>query len=331
MQGKRVSIFLGLSLLIHVFVLIIIFSNIIQSIFKQPAPVKKQNKVVVKLVEPPPKPQQKRPQETIFADAAQSQPTDKPIEDTFFEGERDTLASSRTPTQGNEFMPTLDGIEQQGLDIMTTPHTPEIQSQAAADQPVTKPTEEPQIEQKKVEESPKQPSFKDKVAFRTDSLVTLKPEPEEEKQDKKEEIKEVIPGVDPSQAQAPSSSYMPELRANKMGGAAPNLGTDSLAIKGSSFGLYKAKLWRAVGSLWYSYIHEHPELYSIGAVKIKFFVSSDGIIKNMQIVSGREYQLLSQISLRSIREVSGQLEPFSEQMKLQLGEGYVEEMSFSIY
>ncbi|MEI6305738.1 MAG: hypothetical protein WCP33_02850 [Deltaproteobacteria bacterium] len=93
---------------------------------------------------------------------------------------------------------------------------------------------------------------------------------------------------------------------------------------------YKAKVYRAIGSRWYIYVNRDSGLVGTGIVRIKFFIRSDGTITEMQILEGQQLSGLLAISRRSIGEVSGQLEPFPQSMKDKLGNGYWENVSFTI-
>ena len=66
-------------------------------------------------------------------------------------------------------------------------------------------------------------------------------------------------------------------------------------------------------------------------MRLRFYVRHDGVILPPEVVDGGQHSALLAVSRRSVMEVSGQLEPFSDSMRQQLGDGYYEEVSFSIY
>jgi outer membrane biosynthesis protein TonB len=103
-----------------------------------------------------------------------------------------------------------------------------------------------------------------------------------------------------------------------------------MASQETELGRYKAKLYRAIGSRWYLYVQKQISLLSVGSVRIRFYVRANGVIDNLQILDGDPRSVLTNISRRSILEV-GAMEPFPDQMKEQLGDGYYEEITFSIY
>ncbi len=108
-------------------------------------------------------------------------------------------------------------------------------------------------------------------------------------------------------------------------------GENSPESKASDLGRYKSKMYRAIGSRWYIMIDKQMSLLGVGSIKAKFFVQANGVIRDIQIAEDSgQTEILEKICLRSIRD-SGPFEPFSDNLKQQLGEGYWEEITFSIY
>jgi hypothetical protein len=107
--------------------------------------------------------------------------------------------------------------------------------------------------------------------------------------------------------------------------------TASPAARESEIGRYKAKVFRAIGSLWYLKVDQNQSVLGIGSVKIRFFIRANGVIEHVSTIdaSGKHHEL-DAISKQSIIG-SGPFDPFSDTMKLQLGEGYWEEVTFTIY
>ncbi|WP_246189515.1 hypothetical protein [Methylacidimicrobium cyclopophantes] len=115
------------------------------------------------------------------------------------------------------------------------------------------------------------------------------------------------------------------------GGRTAEIGPASPASRETELGRYKARMYRAIGSRWYLEVEQNMALLALGAVQVRFYVQSDGTIRNLQIVSeeGRT-EVLRTISSDSVR-LSAPFEPFSEGMKTQLGGGFWEEITFTIY
>ena len=72
-------------------------------------------------------------------------------------------------------------------------------------------------------------------------------------------------------------------------------------------------------------------LLGVGEVRFKFYVRSNGMIDQITAISqSGQSDVLKSVSLHAIRE-GLPFEPFSDTMKQQLGDGYWEEITFSIY
>ncbi|MEM6885220.1 MAG: hypothetical protein AAF571_09325 [Verrucomicrobiota bacterium] len=104
----------------------------------------------------------------------------------------------------------------------------------------------------------------------------------------------------------------------------------TLSEDSPEFTRYKKKLYRAVGSRWRVYVQHNESLLSSDRVKIRFYVRSNGVFEKLELLSGDRSSQLYAISRRAIMVNSGQLEPFSDEMKKQLGDGYWEEISFRL-
>ncbi len=125
----------------------------------------------------------------------------------------------------------------------------------------------------------------------------------------------------------------PSFSADVHGGGAS--GAPSPESRETELGRYKAKVYRAVGGRWHIKVNSNLSTLAIGSVRIRFFIRANGVVENLQIIEdsgladGRT-AVLRTLSRQSITE-SGPFEPFSEQLKAQLGEGYEEEFGFTIY
>lgn len=123
-------------------------------------------------------------------------------------------------------------------------------------------------------------------------------------------------------------------RGDVSGGAGMK-GLPSPEARDTELGRYKQKMYRAVGSRWYLKVQSSMSFLAIGTVRVKFFVRANGVLENVRIVddsgaSNSSTEMLRTISQQSVVE-SAPFEPFSETMKQQLGAGYEEEFTFSIY
>jgi len=142
------------------------------------------------------------------------------------------------------------------------------------------------------------------------------------------------PQAKPPQPQPPSPPPTPMSFAQQrsdMGGSAPEFGDPSPESKETEIGKYKAKLYRMIGSKWYLNVEKSMSMLSVGEVHIKFYVQANGVIdpKSIEVESGGNSDILETISRDAVKGAYG--EPFSDSMKQQLGAGYSEDITFTIY
>lgn len=317
--------FMGLSALLHVILLLICFSSVAEILrFKPKEPPVKVMRVVLA-----PKPKVKpQSQKKAFLDSAQALKSDKAPENARFESDANTRAASKEKGAGAEDLPQQKGREIAALELRDSTFSPTQKSQPTAPQPkqepqpATQPTP-PQTQQQKQE--------LDKKMLKQESTLALAPK------EKPSEKKPPTPPAPPKPKQSPQTEARPppsvltmDRRRTTISGGA-QLGEDSsVASQESILGRYKTKLYRAVGSRWYLYVQNRLTLLNVGQVKIRFYIRANGVIEKTEFSEGDPNSTLGVISRRAISDV-GALEPFPEELKQQLGEGYWEEITFSIY
>ncbi|MDR1305172.1 MAG: hypothetical protein LBK76_08125 [Verrucomicrobiales bacterium] len=313
MNFKHFLLFIGLSLLLHMFLLLLAFSSFFAPLFIDfGVPDLSSDQEMTLTVRSTP-----TDRETKIIDTEQSIPTDQPVQNTPFEGDRNTRAASPTPGQGNPNLPNNQGRDIPGQDLHNQRYAPN-----AAPQPPAPPA--------KLPVKPDKPP--DRTAEQTESAksgargVTVRPDGQLRASDRPASRAAAQPPA-PSRPASFSTSRI----ASSMEGSAPDDGVSSIAVKETEEGRYKVKLYRAIGSRWYQYVHMDTGLLNIGTVNIKFYVQADGTIVNLQISDGQDNSALVAISRRSILEVSGQLEPFSASMREKMGDGFWDDVNFSIY
>jgi outer membrane biosynthesis protein TonB len=281
---------------------------------------------------PPPEPPLPEPQQKMFVDSAELIPTETP-KPTPFEGEKTTRAASAEPAIGDPNLPSQTGERLPALTLRESPQSPETQSEPAP------PTPEPAKEPDQPKPAPKEkeavakaaPKPTEPLPLRTMAdLQVRKDEAEEEAPKPEKEKKKEEQTAETAQPRAPPTSFSAQRRRTQIdGGGAP--GSDSsVEVQESDLGKYKARLYRAIGSRWYIYVQNDNGLLRVGTVRIRFFVRSDGTISQLEIVQGRDAGALMAVSRRSIMEVNGQL-PFPEAVRKQVGDGFYDEVTFTIY
>ena len=341
MQPKQLLAFLGASLMLHVLILLFVFSGLLSVFFTPPEHDETKNPLTLTLIPEPqvtaPTPAPTAdPNKKHFIDTRESRMVAKADPRTIFEGEQNTAASSTRPGIGNPFLPSQQGVNIPGLNLHNQDYSPDLKGNPQPPTPENPAKEstpqEQQQPQKAVEAREAVKNPRENLTPRPDGTLGITEQIEPRKA--QEEVRPVKPSP-PQQTSttqsSPAASFSAQKRANTIeGGAAP--GADSsVGAEESEMGRYKAKVFRAIGSRWYIYVNRDSGLVGLGTVRVKFFIRSDGVITEMQILEGKQLSGLLAVSRRSIGEVSGQLEPFPQSMKDQLGNGYWEEVSFTIY
>lgn len=338
-KNRLLWIFFGGSILLHVLLLLLIFSGLVARL-KIPEGKEKPNRVTLTLVPKRPAPESQPPSPLTMPslDTTGLPTVPAPDPKAAFEGEANTAAMSRLPGQGNPTLPNQLGDVRPGMEFFNSNYSPEQ---------VTPLTPPPSPETPAAKASPASPEPAEAAARKQALKENLRPgvasriqtgesekEPRETPKDSKktEQAQEQSPTppqkTEPAQAPAAFSAYK---RENRIEGSAPGGPANSAAARESEIGRYKAKLYRAIGSRWYAYVHQDTGTISLGIVRLRFYVRHDGVILPPEVVDGGQHAALLAVSRRSVMEVSGQLEPFSDNMRQQLGDGYYEEVSFSIY
>lgn len=289
--------------------------------------------------------QQQAANEKQFIDSNESLRAAKPNTPTPFESERTTQSASQIQGQGAPFLPTLAGTDPTRLNLQNSrasiaqnqaqpshPHQPSQQNQQMqqAQNSATQPPDPNKTKQKE-DLKPDKPSNSTTVASSSSGRLPIQAQTETSKPIQ-EPSKNSTPKIEdsPTSENSPPASFSADRRASTMQGSAPIGPSSSIASQESELGRYKAKLYRAIGSRWYLYVDQQKAFVEIGRVHLRFYVRADGTIDPPQATTGNSNSVLTALSIRSVADV-GTLEPFSDTLREQLGEGYWEEVTFTIY
>lgn len=331
MTPKKFGIFIGISLLLHLVLLLIMAFGWLKAMQWEPEPPR-QDTVRITLAERPPAPlpeplQQRRP----FVDTSDSVKIDEADPDAVFQGAENTRAMSETAGENATALPNLTGEESNSMNLRDTNYSPQVKSTpstSSTEQQETEPLEKQEEQEKKEGEIAETDSARDLLRDPQASFLTR--EEMERRKQLLEEKRKQLEARDASQASAAPMAFSAQKRQTLLPGGADIGAQNSFGAEQTDLGRYKQKLYRAIGSRWYVYVEEFSGFISLGQVKIRFYVRSDGVFEQLQVIAGDRSSQLHMISRRSIMENSGQLEPFSESMREQLGDGYWEEISFTI-
>ncbi len=109
-------------------------------------------------------------------------------------------------------------------------------------------------------------------------------------------------------------------------------GDNSPAAMATDLGRYKAKVYRAVGALWYSKVNNQLQVLGVGTVHISYTIYADGTLRITADPDGGNpaLMLLHSLSINSMTEAAP-FDHFSDAMRKQVGDSYSDDFSFSIY
>ncbi|MFH1066631.1 MAG: hypothetical protein V1746_01840 [bacterium] len=317
MQKKWISLFIGLSLFLHIFFLLLLPWGLALAHLISWSPKKTPARTIALTLVPKSVETKK-----AFLDSSGMVKTDKPDPHAQLESEANTIAASRERGAGNASLPSVSGEKAPWLETRESRISPSYRGQmpvppSPPEQPQLQPAPQPspiaKQDVKPPEESGLLPTRKDVFEPSLSARPTPRPAPPRD-----------------VAARAPPSVFSADRRASQISGGAALGDAASLASQESAMGRYKSKLYRAIGSRWYLYVQNRMSLLSIGQVRVRFYIRANGVIEKTEFVEGDPHTVLADISRRSVLEV-GALEPFPLELKQQLGEGYWEEITFNIY
>lgn len=96
--------------------------------------------------------------------------------------------------------------------------------------------------------------------------------------------------------------YQPEQERSKVEGRISNRGKNAVNANATPLGKYKKRVFDAIGSRWLHYVDSHLDVLSIGTAKLSFFVTRDGRVEDIKLVSNTSNATFAMICERAIRE-----------------------------
>jgi len=231
----------------------------------------------------------------------------KPDKDAAFESDNDSIAASEALPSGQEMMPSLEGREDQSLDLRD-------QRYAAGQKPAqTAPAAQAAPE---AEASPT-PRMETDLALLEAPKPTPKPTPAQKAK------------TATQQSQNSQAGFQPETRVTRLRGNVSNRGKASLEANATPLGRYKKQVSDAIGSRWYYYVNSQMGLLNIGTVDIRFTVTPEGKIKSPQVLSNSSNESFASVSLASV--VQAQIPPMPPEVAKLIENGRLEiDFSFTI-
>ncbi|MDB6152866.1 MAG: hypothetical protein JWL90_1319 [Chthoniobacteraceae bacterium] len=104
-------------------------------------------------------------------------------------------------------------------------------------------------------------------------------------------------------AQPPKESgFQPELRKTQVEGSISNRGRAGVNAIKTPLGVYQQRLGTQIQARWLYYTKKHSDMLALGTTKVRFFVTQDGRVENVQIVQNDSNQSFANICEQAIRE-----------------------------
>ena len=235
----------------------------------------------------------------------------KPNKDAAFESDNDSIAASEARPTGQEMIPSLEGREDQSLDLRDQRYT--TGQKPAQTTPRTQVAEQSTPE---AEASPT-PRMETDLALLEVPKPTPKPSPAQTAK------------ATPRPSQNSASGFQPETRVTRLRGNVSNRGKASLEANATPLGRYKKQVSDAIGSRWYYYVNSQMGLLNIGTVDIRFTVTPEGKIKSPQVLSNSSNESFASVSLASV--VQAEIPPMPPEVAKLIENGRLEiDFSFTI-
>jgi len=306
---------LAASILFHLLLILLIAAIFALSPVVPPLVVE-ETAVELTLIDPPvPKPKDK----AVYIETTDAQLSEKAPGNPVFESDKNTLAAASLPASGDAPLPSQEGLQSPVLAFENQEYTPgrEARPSAPAAQPAQSAAPAPPAPKAEPVSTPRQTT---QLALLEPPKPVSTPKPQTQ------------PAVQTPQTQAQNSSsppgYQPETRITRIEGNISTRGRSSVDAVGTPLGRYKKILSDAIGSRWYFYIKSNLD-NSPGTVSIRFFVSSDGKVSKVKVVSNSSNESVAECSLRAV--VDAELPPIPKEIAPMLEKGRIEtEFSFTV-
>ena len=297
------------SLLLHLFFLLAVAFVILKG-----AGIREEKSTV--LEEPPqltilPMPPAAKAPPRFVSTPPQEKLVTQPNKNAAFESDNDSIAASEAPPTGQEIMPSLEGREDQSLDLRD-------QRYAAGQKPAqTAPAAQA------AEQSAPEAKASPTPRMETDLALLEVPKPSP----KPTPAQKAKTAARPSQSS--ESGFQPETRVTRLRGNVSNRGKASLEANATPLGRYKKQVSDAIGSRWYYYVNSQMGLLNIGTVDIRFTVTPEGKIKSPQVLSNSSNESFASVSLASV--VQAEIPPMPQEVAKLIENGRLEiDFSFTI-
>ena len=215
------------------------------------------------------------PQEHPIVDTSSTHPLEKAPEHAAFQSYENTAAASELPPTGTAPLPTQQGREEDTLSFRQEDHSVGT-------------TAQPPIATTPTLASPQEIPHDDKTlsSVKTAEPVAM-PAPDQ-------------PVIGHLSSAAKNNEE--SARTSMIHGNISNKGPACVAAEATPLGRYKKTLSEAISSRWRYYVDHRMELLSFGTATISFYVTQEGKIEKLQLLSNSSNQSFADCCLKSIME-----------------------------
>lgn len=213
------------------------------------------------------------PQEHPVIDTSSTTPLDKPPEHAAFQSYQNTAAASDLPPTGKAPLPTQQGREEDTLSFHNANHT-EGES-IVPSQPVASALPASQ-------KTTLTNTFTEKTTTSVAYHAADQP---------------VI-----GHLSSAAKNNEETARSSMIRGSISNKGPACVAAEATPLGRYKKTLSEAISSRWRYYVDHRMELLNFGTATISFYVTEDGKVEALQLLSNTSNQSFADCCLKSIME-----------------------------
>lgn len=231
-------------------------------------------------------------------------PLSKPPEHTAFESHENTEAASELPATGTALLPTQEGRESENIELKTSENFGRL-TPPSATTPAAPETALPSSLAPATQLAAPAPTALDTNSATHPVTGTLSSS---------------------AKAQTEKAGSYPSV----IHGSISNKGKSSVAAEATPLGRYKKKLADAISSHWYYSIDQRMELLSFGSATLLFYVTQNGKIEGLRIISNSSNQTFADCCIASITEAK--LPSIPPEIAKTLDRGRLEiEYRFTIY
>jgi hypothetical protein len=342
-ERRNIMLAILASLLLHFIVAVSLasFGDKLQS--PLPEEEKPVELTIVDAIPPPPPVTPKNP---MFVDTPEKRQTQEQPKEKTFESNANSIAASQLPALGEAPVPTQEGKERPGMDLENEKYAL-AQNGAEPTPPVTPPPTKPSVAPTATATPLVTPSATATPVVTPTPLPTLTPNeellamfratpPPTIPAPEETEPATPAPTTPPQEErptpppQRPSSAYRREQTQTHMRGNISNHGVSSVNALGTPLGRYSKMVYDAVGSRWYSLVHQNGDRINIGTVALTGVVDRNGRITKLNIVSNSSDESFSNLCLQSVQDAK--LPPIPDDVAAALPpDGLDQEVTFTIF